>query len=159
MEREVIERMPADRTVSFETETFPALIGNGLYGMRVDGYWLDIGTPDRYLQATHDILVGAVETSVEPTASDALLAPSLAGEGCEIASDATVGPFTSLGVGCKVGAGAVVERAVLHDSVEISEGAIVRDSIVGAAARVGARAVLEAQTIVGPGESVEPGAE
>jgi len=42
--------------VSIEREVFPALVGNGLYGHEVSGYWLDIGTPERYLQATFEIL-------------------------------------------------------------------------------------------------------
>ena len=41
---------------------FPQLVGNGLYGRRLEGYWMDIGTPERYLQASWDILERRVET-------------------------------------------------------------------------------------------------
>ena len=34
----------------------------------LDGYWMDIGTPERYLQASWDILEGRVETRGRPTA-------------------------------------------------------------------------------------------
>ena len=40
----------------------PAPGRHGLYGLRLDGYWIDIGTPERYLEATWDILEGRVET-------------------------------------------------------------------------------------------------
>src|SRR5206468_580422 len=63
LEREVLDRVPAGRAVSFEREVFPALIGEGLYACRLQGYWLDIGTPERYLQATRDILAGAIKTA------------------------------------------------------------------------------------------------
>ena len=53
---------PAGRAVSIEREVFPRLVGNGLYGRRLEGYWMDIGTPERYLQASWDILEGRVET-------------------------------------------------------------------------------------------------
>ena len=43
---------------------FPTLVGHGLYGYEGSGYWLDIGTPERYLQATFDILEGEVRTEV-----------------------------------------------------------------------------------------------
>ena len=43
---------------------FPKLVGRGLYGCEATGYWLDIGTPSRYLQATYDILEGKVTTKV-----------------------------------------------------------------------------------------------
>ena len=142
--------------MSFETEIFPTLIGNGLYGMRVDGYWLDIGTPERYLQATRDILDGTVETSVEPTVESHLIAPSIAGEGCEISAGATVGPYASLGAGCTIAEGAVVEHSALHDGVEVEAGAVVRDSIVGAGARVGAgRRRSRRRRSSGPGSFVD----
>src|SRR5947209_19607852 len=41
---------PAGTNVSIEREVFPALIERGLYGHVTDGYWLDVGTPQRYLQ-------------------------------------------------------------------------------------------------------------
>ncbi|MDQ4129429.1 MAG: nucleotidyltransferase family protein, partial [Actinomycetota bacterium] len=57
IEREVVEsRIAPGRAVSFEREVFPRLVGKGLYGFAADGYWLDIGTRERYLQATYDLL-------------------------------------------------------------------------------------------------------
>ena len=50
------ELPPAGTKVSIERDVFPELVGNGLYGHEATGYWLDIGTPERYLQATFDIL-------------------------------------------------------------------------------------------------------
>ena len=55
---------PAGTNVSIERDVFPTLVGHGLYGYEASGYWLDIGTPDRYLQATFDILEGKVSTEV-----------------------------------------------------------------------------------------------
>ncbi|MEX0993571.1 MAG: NDP-sugar synthase [Solirubrobacterales bacterium] len=157
MERSVIDDMPADRAVLFERETFPSLIGDGLYGVRVNGYWLDIGTPERYLRATRDILENGVETSVEPTPDAGLIAPSLVGEGCEIADDAAIGPGSSLGSRCTIGARSVVERSVLHDHVAVGPDVTVRDCIVGAGASIGDGSTLEQETIVGPSVSVPAG--
>src|SRR3954451_7966081 len=59
LEREVVERIPAGRSVSFEKEVFPSLVEDGLlYGFHQDGYWIDIGTPERYLESTYDLLGG-----------------------------------------------------------------------------------------------------
>ena len=58
LERSVLDLIPAGRKVSIETEVFPRLVGDGLHGIRLDGYWVDIGTPERYLQASWDILEG-----------------------------------------------------------------------------------------------------
>ena len=63
LERSVLERIPPDRAVSIEREVFPELIGDGLYGIRLEGYWIDIGTPERFLEANWDILERRVERS------------------------------------------------------------------------------------------------
>ena len=55
---------PTGTNISIERDVFPTLVDDGLYGYQASGYWLDIGTPDRYLQATYDILEGNVQTEV-----------------------------------------------------------------------------------------------
>ncbi|MGH2962079.1 MAG: nucleotidyltransferase family protein, partial [Solirubrobacterales bacterium] len=56
LERSVLDLVPEGREVSIEREVFPELAGTGLHGLRLPGYWMDIGTPERYLQASWDIL-------------------------------------------------------------------------------------------------------
>ena len=58
LERSIFDEVPADREVSIERDVFPSLVGHGLYGVRLEGYWLDIGTLERYRQAEKDILAG-----------------------------------------------------------------------------------------------------
>jgi mannose-1-phosphate guanylyltransferase len=155
LEREVVSGIPADRAVSFEREVFPALVGADLYGVERGGYWLDIGTRDRYLQATRDILAGNVGTVVQPgfgpgTELDSaalVFEPVLGGESCRIGPEAELGPDTTLGARCAVGAGAVVRDSALHDGVTVEEGATVIGSIVGAGAAITAGERLES-TIV-----------
>ena len=64
LERAVLDLIPPGRAVSIEREVFPRLVGHGLYGRRLEGYWMDIGTPERYLQASWDILERRVETEL-----------------------------------------------------------------------------------------------
>src|SRR4051812_25495719 len=64
LERSVVDMVPPDIQYSIEREIWPRLIGHGLYGFAADAYWLDIGTPERYLQATFDIIEGTVQTAV-----------------------------------------------------------------------------------------------
>ena len=162
LEREVLRDIPEGRAVSFEREVFPALVGKGLFGVRRGGYWLDIGTPERYLQATRDILTGAVETAVRPgvgpgtqadDAQETLHEPLLTGASCRIAAGAEVGPYATLGDRCVVEGGAVVRGSALHDTVTVEEDAVVVDSIVGEGARIGAGTRVES-TIVGVGAAV-----
>jgi mannose-1-phosphate guanylyltransferase len=131
LERSVLDLVPAGREVSIEREVFPRLVGDGLCALRLDGYWMDIGTPDRYLQATWDILEGRVETEVEATAPGLFL-----GAGCVVAESARVGPRAVLSAGCVVGDGAEVADSVLLDGCRVGAGARVRGSILAAGAAV-----------------------
>src|SRR3954471_9406283 len=73
LERSVLDVLAEDRPASIERDVFPQLVGRGLYGCVSDGYWLDIGTPARYLQGTYDILEGVVDTQVGERMGDAYL--------------------------------------------------------------------------------------
>jgi mannose-1-phosphate guanylyltransferase len=165
IERELVERIPAGRAVSFEREVFPALIGEGLYGWEADGYWIDIGAPDRYLEATYDLLGGRVESSLPPRDETG----SLIYEGC-LTSGAHIGPQSVLGRHCSVGTDSTVERSVLHDRVLVAADCTIRESVLGEGVRVaervridpgslvGAGALIAAGAVVGEGSRIEPGA-
>jgi mannose-1-phosphate guanylyltransferase len=136
--RSLLELIPAARSVSIERDVFPRLVGKGLHGLRLDGYWMDIGTPERYLQASWDILEGRVDTRVEPGAKGVFIAA-----GAEVAEDATVGPRAVVGLGCRISAGASVRESVLLDGCAVGESAQVLRSILAPGAEVAARAVIE----------------
>jgi mannose-1-phosphate guanylyltransferase len=132
LERSVLELIPAERKVSIETEVFPLLVGEGLNGIRLEGYWVDIGTPARYLQATWDILEGRVETGVRATAPGLFVAPD-----AEVAEGAKLGPRAVVGPGCEIGADAEVSESVLLDGSAVAKDARVQRSIFGPGASAG----------------------
>jgi mannose-1-phosphate guanylyltransferase len=148
LERSVLELIPPDEEVSIERDVFPRLVGRGLHGLRLDGYWMDIGTPERYLEASWDILEGRVRTRVESTAPGTLVA-----DDAEVSPEATVGPRAVVGRGCRVGRGAEVRDSVLLDGCTVGEGASVRGSILAAGAAVAPGATLE-DAVVGAEEEV-----
>jgi mannose-1-phosphate guanylyltransferase len=148
IERSVLDLIAPGAEVSIEREVFPRLIGDGLGALRLDGYWMDIGTPERYLQASWDILEGRVETRVAPTAPGLMV-----GSGAEIASGATVGPRAVLAPGCTVGAGAEVRDSVLLDGCEVGEGARIDGSILAPGVSVAAGATVE-DAVLGRDEKV-----
>jgi mannose-1-phosphate guanylyltransferase len=154
IEREVVETaIPAGRAVSFEREVFPALVGRGLYGYEAAGYWIDIGTPERYLEATWDLLAGRVTSTLPPRDETG----SLVYENC-LLSGAHVGPQSVLGRHCSVGTDARVERSVLHDRVHVGADAAVVESVLAERVRVGERAHVGPGAMVGAGAVIPPGA-
>jgi mannose-1-phosphate guanylyltransferase len=167
LERDVLELVPPDRNVSIEREVWPLLIGNGLYGYPSDSYWLDIGTPGRYLQGTFDIIEGNVQTAVQERLGSGYLAiadtdgiegrvipPAVIERGVRIAAGAHVGSLVVLGQGATIGAHTTVERAVVWSGAEIGEGCTLRDCIVAAGCHVGDGTQILGGAVLGEGVTV-----
>jgi mannose-1-phosphate guanylyltransferase len=148
LERSVLDLIPPGCEVSIEREVFPRLIGDRLGALRLDGYWMDIGTPERYLQASWDILEGRVSTRVRPTAPGLFV-----GAGAEIESGASIGPRAVVSPGCRIAAAAEVRDSVLLEGCDVGEGARVGDSVLAAGVTVAAGTEL-AGAIVGRDEKV-----
>ena len=138
LERSVLEMVTPGENVSIERDVFPRLAGQGLHGLPLEGYWMDIGTPDRYLQAGWDILEARVKTRVEPSAEGVLVAAD-----AEVADDATIGPRAVIGSGCRVEPGAEVREAVLLGGCVVGAGAQVLSSILADGTEVAAGATVE----------------
>ena len=153
LEREVIERIPAGRAVSIEREIFPELVGEGLYGYAAAGYWVDIGTPRRYLEGTWDLLAGVIDSSLPERDETG----SLVYEG-GLTSGAHIGPQAVVGRHCSVGSDSSVERAVLHDRVAVGADCTLRECIVAEGTRIGDGAEVRAGAVIGKGARIAPGA-
>jgi mannose-1-phosphate guanylyltransferase len=171
LERSVLELIPADRNVSIEREVWPRLVGGGLYGYAArDAYWMDIGTPDRYLQGTFDILEGNVRTAVLDRLGSGYLAvdgsvrahgrivpPAVVGADCEIGAGAHVGSLVVLGRDVRVGDGAKIERSVVLDGARVGEGCELTDCIVGPGVQLGRGTVVGGGAVLGEGVVVGTG--
>jgi NDP-sugar pyrophosphorylase family protein len=149
--------VPPDEFWQFEQQLFPSLLDQGmpLFGFVSDSYWLDIGTPERYLQAHFDVLSGRVHATVDGTivrekqtlTDGTTLAPPVLLSHAPVGAGATLGPLTSIAAGAHIGARAHVERSVIHAGADVGEGAVLRDSIVGRDARVESGARLDGAVI------------
>ncbi len=167
LERDILELVPAGRNASIEREVWPRLVGEGLYGYPSESYWLDIGTPARYLQGTFDILEGNVRTAVAERLGDGYLSvsadaevrgraipPAMIESGACVAEGAHVGSLVVLSSGVKVGAGSTVERSVILAGSEIGEGCVLRDCVVAGGCRVGDGTHIEDGAVLGEGVTV-----
>ena len=168
LERSVLDLIAPGKKVSIEREVWPVLVNRGLYGF-VDesAYWLDVGTPERYLQATFDILEGNVRTAVADKLGTSFLhvdpaadvkgravPPAVIGAGTSIAAGAHVGSLAVLGDGVTVGVGSIVERAVVLDGARVGDHCVLRDCIVGPGAWVGDRSQIIGGAMLGEGVKI-----
>jgi mannose-1-phosphate guanylyltransferase len=166
----ILDLIPAGRMVSIERETFPRVVAGSLplYAYTTADYWIDLGSPQAYLQAHRDVFDGKMPLGVGqgtngPGAKQFALAdfvpPVFIGEGVRIESGAVVGPYVVLGDNCEIGAGANVRDSVLWDGVIVEDGATVDGSIVASRARIGARSLVRPGSVIGHAGVVGSGSE
>ena len=135
--------------VNIEREVFPVLIGRGVpvYGFLSSAYWMDLGTPEKYLQAHFDLLEGRLDGRRYDAP---LLAPDATVNG-----SAHLGSRVVLGPAVLVEAGAAVDDSVLHAGGIVERGASVSGSILGPGARVRAGATVRGSVLAAGAEVAE----
>jgi NDP-sugar pyrophosphorylase family protein len=149
IETRVLDLIPPGVSHSIERGFFPALLARGdlVLGPVHRGYWIDIGTPQKYLQVHRDILRGRFPVPLEADPRDG----GFVAKGARIAAGALLEAPFFVGSRCEIDAGARLgPDVVLVSDVRVREGAAVRDSVLWAGVEVGAHAVIET-SLIGPG--------
>lgn len=179
IEPEVFSYIPNGKEYDFSKDLFPRLLKDGkrLFGYRMKEYWIDIGNPQKYIQANYDILRGRVNVEIPhrqvregvwvgegtelPDACD-VRPPVVIGRFCRVDEGAVIDRFSIIGGGCYVAAKAFVSRSIVWGNTSIHRGAELRGCVVGARCEVGERAqilegaVIGDDCIFGPGAKVMP---
>jgi len=148
LEPKVIDFIPEKSKFDFSKGLFPLLLKNNdkLFGYSINiNYWLDIGTPEKYLQAHHDILTGKIKlkregeppeneiwigkgTNISKTAK--VWGPVIIGDNCEIGDDAIIDRLTVIGDNCYIGKGVHVKRSLLLNDVSIRDNSFIEDNTI-----------------------------
>jgi mannose-1-phosphate guanylyltransferase len=174
LERSVLDLIPPGRAVSIETDVFPRLVGHGLYSRRLEGYWMDIGTPERFLQASWDILERRVETEpgrlvdehdriveegtvVDPEAR--IGSSVLIQAASSLAAHAEVGDRAVVGPDCELGEGSALTETALQRDCRLGPGSRVTGSLLAAGVEIGKGAVVAPGCVIGEGARIAAGVE
>jgi NDP-sugar pyrophosphorylase family protein len=165
LEPETFERIPKDTAWSIERSFFPSLIERGetFVAYVYDGYWIDIGTPAKYMQVHRDIMDGRY--SAPPFAGAAhsawvadgarveegveLQGPCFVDEGSVVKTGARLLPYTVLGRHTHVDEGAVVDGSIVWPNGWIGRESTVRGCILGRNCHIGRNASLERDLVLG----------
>ncbi|MFD1953825.1 sugar phosphate nucleotidyltransferase [Paenibacillus thailandensis] len=159
MEKQSLQYIPDHREVSIERETFPLLIKEnaGVYGKVISGYWMDMGTKERY-RAIHWDLLNRVcrlpldgeergsgiwigdRSEIAPGAL--LIPPVLIGNGCKIGERSIVGPFAVLGDNCEIGKGVRCSETIMWDNCTAHDAVHLNNCILGYGLEVGSRQIM-----------------
>jgi NDP-sugar pyrophosphorylase family protein len=162
LEPDTFDRIPSDVPWSIERSYFPSLIERNetFVAYTYEGYWIDIGTTEKYSQVHRDIMDGryaaepfrdlrgarialAADARVEEGAT--IEGPCFIDDGALIKAGARIGPYSVVGRQVQVEEDAIVEGSILWPNCRVGRGATVREATVGRNCHVGQ------SVTVGPG--------
>ncbi len=179
LEPEVMSLVPPQTSFSFEHQLFPSLLEQGepVYAYPSSCYWIDIGTPQKYLQLNQDLLSGKSEqyhfdsdnpvaigekSHIEPAAG--IAGPAVIGSNCTIGQGVSLTGPVVIGPGCQISRDASVEASIIWQDADIEPGAVIRRSIIANNCQIGAGSVVENSVLgervtVASGYKLEPGSQ
>jgi mannose-1-phosphate guanylyltransferase len=170
LETKALDLIPAGVVHSIERGFFPSLIAGGDRVMAHvhRGYWIDVGTPEKYLQVHRDILCGRFRVAIAAEsragghahasaridASARLEGPFYVGPGCRVAAGATIGGFSVLVADVQIGPSARTSDCVLWAGAHVGENARVEGALLGSGVSVGRHALVGPGACLGEGSVV-----
>ncbi len=151
VEPEVMSLVPPGTPMSFERNIFPDLLARDepVYAYTSSGYWMDAGTPEKYLQLQRDLLEGKSQqylpggdlsagekTEIHPTAE--ITGRVIIGSNCSI------GPRVKLFGPLVIGDGSIIlkdcriEDSTIWQNVRLEPGVNLKSCIIADNCRLGA---------------------
>jgi mannose-1-phosphate guanylyltransferase len=180
LEPEVLGDIPEGSIFSFEHGLFPLLLERGepLYGYHSSDYWIDIGTPEKYLKLHHDLLKGQITRrfhgeqagngiwieegcDINPRAE--LEGPVVIGRNCVISSRAQLRGPSVIGQDCRIGENSLIEGSVVWQKAQLGRGVSIKNCVIAESVAIGERTevmegcVLGSNVIVGSYKRLLPG--
>jgi mannose-1-phosphate guanylyltransferase len=126
---------PEPTEISIEREVFPQMAAEGqLYVQRLEGIWMDIGTPPAFIECI-PIFLAEANVLIDPAAT--------------IGSNSQIGPNVVVGPGCRIGAGCSIQNAVILRDAQVDDNCVIADSIVGWESRIEQNVNLSEKTVLG----------
>ncbi len=166
LEPDTFDRIPRDVAYSIERGYFPSLVERSevFVAYIYDGYWIDIGTPEKYVQVHRDMLEGrfeggrpvdgngstpivSTEARVEEGATVA--APCFIDAGVTVKAGAAIGPFAVIGRGVVVEEDAVVRDSIIWPNTRIGQHAAIEGAVVGRHCHIGRNVRLNGRAVLG----------
>ena len=171
LEPDLLDYIPTNQNYMFEHGLFPLLLQRGepFYGFASHGYWIDIGTPSKYMKVNCDLLNGAITTdfpgstyknnvwtegrcNIHPNAK--IEGPAVIGSNCIIEAKAHIKGPTVIGPDCHISADSLVEKSIVWHNVAIGKGAKLQQCIIADAVSIEEGCNVTAGCIIGNNVSV-----
>ena len=166
LEPDTFDRIPSEVPWSIERSYFPSLIERNetFVAYVYNGYWIDIGTPEKYVQVHRDIMDGrfvappfagltsprrciAPDVRIEEGAT--IGDPVFIDEGVLVKAGARLGPYAVLGRQTQVEEEAIIERAIVWPNCRIGSQSSITDAVLGRQCHIGRNVSLNSGAVLG----------
>lgn len=123
LEPSVLKYIPKGESYSFERGLFPKLLEKKepFFAVASSDYWIDIGTPRKYLEVHHDILSGRYASP---------LVPPRASQSQDIPEDVRIDDRSIVHADVVLRKGVHIENSVIGRNCRIGEGVHIVDSVI-----------------------------
>ncbi len=153
LEPSVLDLIPNGENYSFEYGVFPELLNreSKFLAFVDDSYWLDVGTPQRYLHAHQEI----INKRVSGFTGEDFRAES------EVSATAQICLNSIIGKDCIIKDGAKIANSVLGENVYVGENCNIQNSVILAETRLGENvnlsgAILSNNCNIGSNSTISP---
>lgn len=166
LEPDVLKSIPQYAPAMFESLVFPKLLEQGDYMMAYpsSAYWIDIGTPAKYIRANHDKLLKLdkatrmeLEGRAHIDATAKIEGPVLIGEDCQIGANVVIRGPAVLGQKCRLDKGVVVDGAVLWDNVLVGASSVLKNCVAASRALIEAQCEVPTDCVLGESATITRG--
>jgi len=166
LEPDTFDRIPKDVAYSIERGYFPSLVARGepFYAYVDRGYWIDIGTPEKYVQVHRDMFDGKFASGASGrgerqkpwVAPDARIEEgvrldpaSFVDSGAHVKAGAVIGPYSVIGRNAVVEEEAEVTGSIVWQNTRIAQHAVVEHAILGRNCHVGRSCTVRRDAVLG----------
>ncbi len=164
LEPDTFDRIPSDVPWSIERSYFPSLVERKetFVAYIYDGYWIDIGTPDKYTQVHRDIMDGrfvaapftdggrrCVSASARIEEGATVEEPCFIDEGVLVKAGARIAPYSVVGRQTQIEENASIDGAILWPNCRISREASIGPAIVGRNCHLGRNSNVDHGAVLG----------
>src|SRR5262245_38421103 len=166
LEPDTFDRIPKDVAYSIERGYFPSLVerGESFFAYVDRGYWIDIGTPEKYVQVHRDMFDGkfasgasgrgdrlqpwvAPDARVEEGAQ--LHAASFVDAGAHVKAGAVIGAYSVIGRNVVVEEEAEVTGSIIWPNSRIAQHAVVENAILARNCHIGRNCSVRRDAVLG----------
>jgi mannose-1-phosphate guanylyltransferase len=170
LEPDTFDRIPKDVAWSIERSFFPSLIERGETFIAVThrGYWIDIGTPEKYMQVHGDIMdqryraapfadisgKAFVSSGAKVESGVTVEGPCFVDEGAVVKAGARIGPYSVIGRQCHIEEHADIERSIIWSGTRVAPHAVIRHAILGRQCHVGRNSTIGGRVVLGDKSTV-----